>query len=194
MRTEFARAGCAKRGRPDNFTGTDEGQHGNCQLRVRTFGAYGVAEDAAFDIMEMAERADIAESLIIETETFEFNADVLADATLRTAIEKALSDIRGLPSNVITKTVKRSLHPDAIQHLFAAQYQAPEFIEESLELVGNLAIRCDYDRTDTNIAPDIDRVAKLFADSKFGDLAKSAAANPEEVLNPPRKPTKRKAA
>ena len=150
-------------------------------------------EDAALDITDMAERADIAEPLIIETETFEFNADVLEDATLRTAIEKALSGIPGLPSNVITKTIKRSLHPDAIQHLFAAQYQAPDFIEESLELVGNLAIRCDYDKTDTNIGPDIDRVAKLFADSKFGDLAKSAAANPEEVLNP-RKPTKRKAA
>jgi len=163
MLQHFVENGCLHKLRPENFTGSDEGQSANCQLRVRSFGAYGVSEEQAAEIDAMMASAGIA-SVVSESESFEFNPDVLAVETHRAAIEKALASVPGLPADFIQRKVKRSVDAKAMDMLFSAKSDDPAFIETALPLISTLAIRCDYDKADTNLGPDLDRVATLFGE------------------------------
>jgi len=183
MMQQFVETGCNLKVRPENFTGIDEGQSANCQLRARSFGPNGVSEEQAAEIEAVAETAGIG-SVIQEIETFEFNPEVLADSTYRAAIEKALGSIPGLPADFIQRKVKRTLDSKAMDRLFAAKAEDAEFIETTLPLLSTLAIRVDYDKTDTDLGPDLDRATKLFAQSKFGAVIQFAMTDVDAVLNP----------
>jgi hypothetical protein len=191
MAKEFNSEGCRSGRRPDNFTGTDEEQEGNCQLRARSFGPYGMSEDVAAELTSMG----LGE--VVETkDTFQFNDDVLTPEMMQ-AIDEALAKakyrdadgtMRPLPvATLIQRVVKRSLASTAIDTLFASKRDDPKFVAAALPLISTLAIRCDYDKADDNVQPDAERVAKLLADPTYSDLVRQGATEPEKVLNPRKK-------
>ncbi len=184
MTSLFVAEGCKTKVRPESFTGVDEGQSANCQLRARSFGPYGVSQDVAAEIDGIG-----LGYMIEETETFEFNSEVLTPE-IQTQIEVALSKIKGLPENLIQRNIKRTLNANAIGTLFATKGNDPQFVQAALPLVSQLAIRVDYNKADLDIGPDVERVAKLMLDPKFAGLVQTATADPDKVLSP-RKPGKK---
>jgi hypothetical protein len=184
---EFRRTGCGAKLRPDNFVGTDGQQTGSCQLRAKSFGVYGMSNDTVDEI----ESAGLGDLIATETK-FEIDAADLTDE-LKAQIVAKLSEIPGISPTLFKPVVKRTLRQDALDRLFADYHDEPTFVEQALPLMGTLAIRCDYNKDDDDIAQDSAIVARYIGDADAGDLIKQAAREPEKVLNPTPKKVKKAA-
>jgi len=191
MKEYFVPAGCETKVKPDNFTGVDDGQTGSCQYRARNFGVYGMNDDTAEQITEIGLGALVQTRTVYEIESWVFD-----DPKVKKAIEQALSRVENA-QEAVEMRAKRTLVPGAIEWLFANKGDEPEFVEAALDLLSTPSISIRYDKTDDNIGPDADRVAKLLSNPEFATIVTDAAADPGKRLNPTpaeKKSPKRKAA
>lgn len=190
MIEHFVAEGCEQGRQPANFNGvdrTDDGaQSANCQLKLRSYGPNGMSDEA----VEEVEAAGLGD--LIETKkTFQFNEDALTDDVMAT-INEALSAVaHRLPAGLLKVGVRRKLKTESIDRLFNRHAAEPAFVQSNLPLLSTLAVRCNYDLSDENIAPDVERVAALLAKPELTDIIHSAAADPEP--SPARKRTKKAA-
>jgi hypothetical protein len=187
MATIFIDKGCASKLKPESFDATDEGQIANCQIRLRSFGSNGM-DDNVYAEFEAAG----LDNLVEEKATFSFDQEKLTPH-LMAQIDVALSKI-DLPEGLLIRTVRRTLNKNAIASVFAEHHDDRPFVETALKLVATPAIRCNYDKTDTDLTSDIERVTTLLQDSVFSDTIKKAASDPNGALDPRKASPKKKAA
>ena len=119
MNVEFIRLGVAKKGRPDNFEGTDgDLVKSGCELRARA--STSPLTDAVADILIKADLP--VETIETTVDAFIINPAYSNDSAILAKVEKALSGIKGLPEDFIMKqdgATKKIVGKDAIEKLFS---------------------------------------------------------------------------
>lgn len=182
MAQEFQTTGCAQKRRPETFTGTDGTQAANCQLRARSFGVYGMDDETVTEF-----EAQGLGDYIVTTTKFEIDAADLTDE-LKAQIVAKLSEIPGISAALFKPVIKRTLVPDALDRLFVENHDRPDFIAQTMTMLGTLSTRVDYNKEDDNLAEDSAIVASLLNpdDPLMGDIVRQAVKDPEKALNPSR--------
>lgn len=176
MAEHFLAGGCKKGKKPDNFTGTDGEHSALCGLRKRNPGVNGLSQEDVEALNDLG-----LDHVVQTTETYYFDPEYLADPVIRTAIEKALKSVKGLPEGAIKCEIKHTLTDEAIDEAFKLP---PVKAKLALSLVTDLAITPRFKLEDGDLQPARDRVEaqmKLpqnqdaIADAVAGGSRKKAA-------------------
>lgn len=158
-RALYIEQGCAKKSRPENVTGTEAGHTATLILGKKSTRSVLSDDEAA-----LLDSHNLPYDTETSAETFSFNNDCLADPAMRSKIEHALSTIE-VPAGMTlierhpAGPTKRMVSDATLAKVFELP---PEICETVLPVVTIFSLRPKWSVVANNLAPMIERVARLM--------------------------------
>lgn len=157
MASNFVKLGCAKKKKPDSFTGVEGNATASCELRKRSARSVLSAEE-----QELLKKHKVSMETVEDVkETFVINYAYKDDQVLLGKVSNAISKIKGMPEDFIVHQEQQARVTTTADSLDEIFQKKPDVAAMLLSVVGTLAVKPKL--VDGDITDAIEKLNEILA-------------------------------